>query len=808
MTEITICGPIEQRAIDQLRRCAEKGDAPRAAACADAHVGYSLNVGGVVGYRDYVSPSGVGYDVGCVDAGTEFLTPTGWKCIADYEDGDEVMQYEPTDGTGAFVRPSEFIVQDCPAFFHLKTKYGIDQMLSPEHRILMWRYVSSRREQAHSVMRADDFVERHNGLKLGTWADFETAFSIATESMASSRDEAIRVQVMVNADAFLDELANGRVKAVVSLKKARKVTRARELLDAAEIPFTETHDVRGYTTFRFTPPFLAKSYLPFWGASHDQLQVIAEECLLWDGSTSPACFYSRNEASADFIQYAFTATGRRAVLRTDIDASDGKADYRVFAYERTRIGMRSHPKRPIEQVLSVDGKSYCFVVPSSFWVMRRNGNVAMTGNCGNMAVRTNIRADDIGDPVGECREALTDRALTNLRSSGARKNEALPRAYSNGRVTSAISRIMDEIAQQIDFGMGVRSGNEAEHPVLEQIGAADFVPQRGLATLARDQLGTVGSGNHYVDLFADEDGWVWIGVHFGSRGFGHKTATGFLNLHKGLTFDGTDRTTGKRRKQTGESMDADPVLFPVNGELGQSYIAAMRLAGDYAYAGREVVVQRVLDILGAEAVDTVHNHHNYTWLEMHGGEKLWVVRKGATPAFPGQRGFVGATMGEPAVILEGADLTSGRTAAMTPEVMLQGNLLYSTVHGAGRLMSRAEAAGKKKWRWMCSSNRCDWVQPPNTPKPKEGCPACGDTRGLVKRPVVEKSGKIDWSAAKADLASKGIELRGAAADEAPGAYKRLDEVLAYHAGTINILHTLTPLGVVMAGADVEDPYKD
>src|SRR5438105_7419920 len=73
----------------------------------------------------------------------------------------------------------------------------------------------------------------------------------------------------------------------------------------------------------------------------------------------------------------------------------------------------------------------------------------------------------------------------------------------------------------------------------------------------------------------------------------------------------------------------------------------MRLAGRYAYAGREAVARHVLrEILGAKITEEVHNHHSFAWRENHDGEEFWVVRKGATPAFPGQRGFVGGSMGD------------------------------------------------------------------------------------------------------------------------------------------------------------------
>src|ERR671933_3061828 len=91
-----------------------------------------------------------------------------------------------------------------------------------------------------------------------------------------------------------------------------------------------------------------------------------------------------------------------------------------------------------------------------------------------------------------------------------------------------VPAVMREITRRISFGMGVPAQERVEHPVLEKIRTAEFEPQRKLARLAADQLGTVGSGNHFVNLFEDEEGLVWIGVHFGSRGVGDKTASGVL----------------------------------------------------------------------------------------------------------------------------------------------------------------------------------------------------------------------------------------------------------------------------------------
>ena len=283
----------------------------------------------------------------------------------------------------------------------------------------------------------------------------------------------------------------------------------------------------------------------------------------------------------------------------------------------------------------------------------------------------------------------------------------------------------------------------------------------------------------------DEEGTVWVGVHFGSRGFGHKTASGFLALAQGLPFDG--------RAHEGE-MDSPPVLFEVDSELGEAYIAAMQLAGDYAYAGRDVVVAKVLEILGAEAVHEVHNHHNFAWREEHFGRTYWVIRKGCTPARPGQEGFVGGSMGDESVILEGVESAENEKA------------LYSTVHGAGRVMSRTQAAGRvrKRKRYVCKNRDCDRVFESSQP-----CPDHPDA-GVMKagRRRVVKPGVVDWPAVQAQLREQGVVLVGGGADEAPEVYKRLPEVLAAHGDSIRVTHTLRPVGVAMAGRDVHDPYKD
>ena len=357
-------------------------------------------------------------------------------------------------------------------------------------------------------------------------------------------------------------------------------------------------------------------------------------------------------------------------------------------------------------------------------VVAYEGQISPSGvgydiGCGNKAVRTNLMAADIKPRIGA---------------------------------------IMNELARKVSFGIGRTNSEKVDHELFDDpdwsvYAAIGRQEHDKLKALARDQLGTVGSGNHYVDLFEEtETGRLWVGNHFGSRGFGYKTASGFLNLAAGREFLG---------KAPGESMDQPPVLLDLAGEVGDMYERAMKLAGRYAYAGRDYVIRQVLGILGAEADFEVHNHHNFAWREVHDNRETVVVRKGATPSAPGQLGFIGGSMGDISVIVRGKDTEENKDS------------FYSTVHGAGRIMSRTQAAGKMNWKTRTRSG-----------------------------------GAISEEQMREAVRDFGVELRGAGTDESPFVYRQLWEVLGAHAETIDVLHVLKPIGVCMAGADEFDPYKD
>ncbi len=406
---------------------------------------------------------------------------------------------------------------------------------------------------------------------------------------------------------------------------------------------------------------------------------------------------------------------------------------RVFGVheENTLAQLRNVADRAERTALMADGH-LGYVMPIGGVAAYRD-EVSVVGvgfdiACGNAAIRTNLRLADFG-------------------------------AEGRARRTS-LGSMADEIGDVISFGLG-RTNRADDAPVdhlLFDDPAWAAIPagkRKDLLKKARAQLGTVGSGNHYVDIFADSEDRIWVGVHFGSRGFGHTIASAFLALGQG--------------RQWGERVPEREVLFPLDSPLGHDYWNLMELAGRYAYAGREWVVRKVVELIGGRELELIHNHHNFAWRETHEDEEFVVIRKGATPAFPGQMGFIGGSMGDDAVIVRGAVTEPG-----SEEETLQKEALFSTVHGAGRVMSRTAARGKIQRR-----------------------------TGRVIRP-----GKVSPEMMHGWVREKGVILRGGGLDESPHVYRRLPDVLAAQGGTIEILHTLRPLVVVMAGADVFDPYRD
>ncbi len=241
------------------------------------------------------------------------------------------------------------------------------------------------------------------------------------------------------------------------------------------------------------------------------------------------------------------------------------------------------------------------------------------------------------------------------------------------------NRLVRALEGETRFGVGAEFKKPREHPVMSEDWTVTGVTKR-LKRKAENQLGTSGSGNHFVeygiltldhpDLGLSPGKYLALLSHSGSRGSGAEVAAFYSKLAK----------------------DLHPELPPelsrlawldLDSEAGQEYWAAMELMGLYAAANHEVIHREVVRALGARSLASIENHHNFAWKEQHNGREVVVHRKGATPAGKGVLGIIPGSMASPAFVVRG----KGSEEA-----------LLSASHGAGRVMSRTQALKTFNWK--------------------------------------------------------------------------------------------------------------
>lgn len=645
---VSFASQIDQNTIDQAKETALMPFIhPHIALMPDAHSGRGSAVGTVIPTKGAVIPAAVGVDIGCVDADTEFWTGAGWKRIAEYN-GEGVLQYWPETGTADIVRPQRYLVRDQEWFYHLKTKYGIDQMLTPDHRMLVWEIKGRKRDRVMKEISAQEFVDRHGSLVQGYKAEIETTFRLPENHQQKYGQiwtpETARVQVMTAADSYI----MGET-AILRLKKARKIERAQKLLAVADIRCTVNEQADGVTTIRYRPQVHYKGLHWFWGAPSEILSAVSDELLYWDGNSDDQSFFTRDERDADMAQYAHTASGYRSSKRADVHPKDGKIDYRVFRMEKTKIGVAGVPKSEITKVSSIDGKAYCFTVPSGFLVLRRAGCIFVTGNCGMSAVKTRFTwagveqaKAELGQPVDlkKLREAIED---------------AIPVSPGNYNTNN----------QRFPF-------TKAKHEKLIMMAKANDVDLTH-SPKWMEQLGSLGGGNHFIELCVDTDNNVWLFLHSGSRGVGNKIAQKHIKIAEALC---KAREHHLPNRDLAYLEEGDPEF--------DRYISDLHWAQEFALLNRDEMMDRFIWAfarwLGVEAqrveLERIRCHHNYTVPISIEGERVWLTRKGAIDASEGKLGIIPGSMGTSSYVVRGKGSPTG---------------LFSAPHGAGRKFSRTQA---------------------------------------------------------------------------------------------------------------------
>jgi len=269
--------------------------------------------------------------------------------------------------------------------------------------------------------------------------------------------------------------------------------------------------------------------------------------------------------------------------------------------------------------------------------------------CGMMAHRTNLRAEDLPDNLFGIRSAIEARVPHGRTDNGGKNDRGAFGDYS------------DAVALKFVAHLPVLSEIVAKHPKISQ--AAERAPYH---------LGTLGSGNHFVEICLDEDDYVWIMLHSGSRGVGNRIGSYFIELAK-----------QDMRKWFINLPDMDLSYLAEGTDHFNDYMQAVSWAQRFARSNREVMMEATIAAIKSvitkpfySEMMAVNCHHNYVSHERHFGEDILLTRKGAVSAKKDELGIIPGSMGAKSFIVRG-----------------KGNResFCSCSHGAGRSMSRTEA---------------------------------------------------------------------------------------------------------------------
>lgn len=657
----------------------------------DYHAGKGCVIGTTIKIEDKVVPNLVGVDVGCLDKDTEFLTDNGWKKMNEYTEGDTVLQYDKDTDTARFVEPIHYIVKDCDEFIHFKNQKGLDQMLSDEHKVLLWKGYKSK---GYNLIdsRADEILEIGNKLDKGYYG-VKTSFNIDNGSGLDLTGDEIRLDVMIAADGCIKYERNDKHQIYMHLRKERKIQRTKEILNANGLEYKETIGKYNSThIYFFVDKKFNKDLSKYWKASKEQLEIVSSECLLWDGTTGYRPYFSSTDKdSADIIQFAFSSNDIRAgISEMEYKEEGWNRSFIVTPTKNNIIGMTNTATR----VKSVDGKKYCFTVPSGYFVARRGGRIFITGNCGILTVQLNEKQVDFAE---------LDRVIREFVPSGQNIHE------------------------------NVRDVNTVN---IENFKA------KSLLSIDRTNksLGTLGSGNHFIEVSKDEEGHLYLTIHTGSRYVGAKIAehyqkVAYRELKKvdseavieQLKAEGRhNEIADTLKKLKSEIPNVKKDLAYLEGIYFDDYIHDMKLAQQYARDNRQEIANIILKHMKISVIDIFDTIHNYIDTDS------MILRKGAVSAKNGERLIIPINMRDGSIIAVGKGNPDWN---------------YSAPHGAGRVLSRTKA------------------------------------KAQLKLDTFRETMKDVWST------SVGEDTL----DEAPMAYKSMEEIMSQIGDTVDVLKIIKPV---------------
>jgi len=416
---------------------------------------------------------------GCVDCDTEFLTPTGWKRIADYEEGDLVCEWSENKFT-EFAAPEAFHKIPSTTLTKVQSK-TITMTLSKEHRV---PYISAR-----GVFNVASLEDSLGKASLVIPRGFKTPYNVGGLALS---DALIRVLVMQSADGTAIPTKNYKIS--INVKKERKKVRVITLLEEANIPYTITKSSKDYIRVNYYTPesIQTKSLCCFYGASERQLKVMVDEVVLWDGYTA----YRKNvitkkftgtKSNAEVVQYAMSAISGNYVSCTKDKRTYVNGDlYNVSASSRDTsfLQLTANGKNKAVEVSeeqTVDGFKYCFTTSTSFWLARKDGYIFPTGNCGKTYL-----IDHILPLLHKCDPLLltpTNESLNQLR-----EKLSDPDQYLLKTVHSALGIRPTTSKKDLAFEVGGKLPSLWESINLAVVDEASMISEELLAVLMETKV--------------------------------------------------------------------------------------------------------------------------------------------------------------------------------------------------------------------------------------------------------------------------------------------------------------------------------
>lgn len=328
----------------------------------------------------------------CVDADTEFFNGYQWKKLADYCEGEKVLQYNK-DGTVSLVLPIQYIKQPTKYLWHFKNT-KLDQCLSGDHEVY---YITNKNNLYHKPF-FDVMYDQLNTVN-GFSGRFITSFKYDGSGIDLTDNE-IKLMCAIICDGTFPSKATNNC--FLNIKKQRKKDELRKILKYSNVKWHEKEykSMPGYTRFYIYAPRREKEFTEYWyNCNNHQLQIICNNVIKWDGhyiNKNSFSFSTTSKQTADFIQFAFTSCGYRANLRIDNRVGEkqkinGKFYIRKSIYYEISISKNvlvslfdrnMNKDTYFTKYKTIDGYSYCFTVESGMLVLRRNNKIFITGNCG------------------------------------------------------------------------------------------------------------------------------------------------------------------------------------------------------------------------------------------------------------------------------------------------------------------------------------------------------------------------------------------------------------------------------------------